>query len=400
MPSQQLRTNREALPGEFDGLRIAFLAGGLGQGGAERQFVYAARALREIGASFKVWALAGEDHWKRALEGMGVEVIDVGASGPFRRLGTLGLAVRRFRPSVVHAVHAFMNPYAALVARACGAASAGSIRSDFFRERASRGRFGRFLATLPGTLIANSRTAIGNASRLGFGPERIRLLPNVIDLDEFDEQARRPSGLTPSPPGMVVAWVGRLVPVKRVDVFVKALARARRDWPSMTGVVIGEGPCRADAENLAETLALGDGLVFAGSRDDVPALLCRSDALVLSSATEGFPNVVLEAMAARLPVVTTAAGDAAWLVREGATGFVVPHEDADAMAERLVRLARSPGLRKSLGAAGRADVEANHEYRTLAPNLRELYRRIPRTRAEAAPAEVAGPPFSRGPFLS
>jgi glycosyltransferase involved in cell wall biosynthesis len=101
----------------------------------------------------------------------------------------------------------------------------------------------------------------------------------------------------------------------------------------------------------------------------VPALLARSAMLVLTSEYEGFPNVILEAMAARLPVITTPAGDAGVVVQHGQTGFVVKPDDTQGMAAVLVQLARSPATRTRLGDAGRKRVEQEYHYESLADRL-------------------------------
>ena len=99
----------------------------------------------------------------------------------------------------------------------------------------------------------------------------------------------------------------------------------------------------------------------------------QADMLVLSSEHEGFPNVVLEAMAARLPVVATPAGDVKRVVSDGETGYVVPSDDVRAMAERMVRLATSATLRRELGNAGRVRVEQSYSFSALGGRLRSVY---------------------------
>jgi glycosyltransferase involved in cell wall biosynthesis len=98
--------------------------------------------------------------------------------------------------------------------------------------------------------------------------------------------------------------------------------------------------------------------------------------LVVSSDHEGFPNVVLEAMAARLPVVTTPAGDAGVVVRDCVTGYVVPFNDTEAMASRMVQLAKSADLRRRFGAGGREQVEQHYSFENLADRILSIYRDI------------------------
>jgi glycosyltransferase involved in cell wall biosynthesis len=100
------------------------------------------------------------------------------------------------------------------------------------------------------------------------------------------------------------------------------------------------------------------------------------DVLLHTSDHEGFPNVLLEAMAARLPVVTTPAGDAGRVVEDGGTGYVVAFDDIGRMAQRVLQLAHSPPLRRRFGEAGRQYAERYYSYSGLARRLLATYRAI------------------------
>jgi glycosyltransferase involved in cell wall biosynthesis len=362
-------------------LRIALLAGTLGQGGAEKQLVFIARALRDAGAALRVYSLTRGEWYERVLDAQGLAPTWVGerASTP-ARLVRLTRAVRAFRPHVVQAGHFFTNLYVAGAAAAAGAASIGSIREDPRYGLAQNGRWGRPLLRAPSALIANSEAARGQAIALGALPSAIHVLPNVLDVREFDAAARAHApdddGRRGDGRPLAVA-VGSLVPVKRFDRFLDALAHARRTVPALTGAIVGDGPERAALEARAGALGLlPHGVRFLGRRADVPALLRAADVLVLTSDTEGFPNVVLEGMAAGLPVITTPAGDAPVAVRDGETGHVVAFDDPDALAARLAELAASPALRATLGGAGRARVEAVYAAEGLAGRLLDIYRHV------------------------
>ena len=212
---------------------------------------------------------------------------------------------------------------------------------------------------------------------LGVSPDSIVVLNNAIDLEDFD--ARSSSGDPAWDPGgpPVALAVGRMQPQKRFDRFLAAMALARRAEPVLRGVIVGDGPEWPDLRRRAQDLGLlPDGVLFPGRRNDVPALLGRADMLVLSSDYEGCPNVVLEAMAVRRPVVTTPAGDAAVVVEDGVSGYVVPFDDVEAMAGAMVRLAESPELRRTLGEAGRRRVEEAYGYDGLAGRLISAYETI------------------------
>jgi len=203
------------------------------------------------------------------------------------------------------------------------------------------------------------------------------IVPNVIDLVDFDAQALavRPIIRRSESPVLVTACT--LANRKRVDRFLAALSLARRSMPQLRGIIIGDGPERSNLEALAgECGLLPDGVQFLGRSQAVPAILRQADIFLLTSQHEGFPNVLLEAMAARLPVVTTPAGDAGRVVEHDATGYVVSFDDIDGMARRLLQLATSPPLRRQLGDAGRARVERSYSYTGLASCLLETYRGI------------------------
>ncbi len=311
--------------------------------------------------------------YEAKLEAAGVPVRHFGRGrSAVGRVASLAAALRRSRPHVVHASHFFCNLYAAAGARVCGALSVGSLRSDLAYELESNPRWGEALLRAPDLLLANSQTARSRAERHGLDPARLAVLPNAIDLPEFD----RCAVAVPRPDAdeVRVLLLGSLLPVKRVDLFLRAVAAARAQDGRVRGYVIGDGPEGPALTRLASELGLADGgAVFLGRRADAPAWLAAGDILVLCSIHEGLPNVVLEAMAARLPVVTTPAGDAPVIVEDGVSGFVVDHGDAAALARRIVLLASDPAMRARFGASGRASVERGYSREALAPGLLSAY---------------------------
>jgi glycosyltransferase involved in cell wall biosynthesis len=209
-------------------------------------------------------------------------------------------------------------------------------------------------------------------------PRRVFLLPNVIDPSENSiAELSLPNTEPVQQDSVKAVFVGRLVPAKRVDRFIEAIGLARQRCPNLRGLIVGDGPERHNWENFAIQKGLCPPiLTFIGQRDDVPNLLIQSAMLVLCSDDEGFPNVILEAMLARLPVITTPAGDSDIIVENEVNGYVVPFSDTCAMAERMVRLAESPELRRLLGEAGRQRVEQHYAYASLAYRLMHIYHKV------------------------
>ena len=364
---------------EPDSLRVALLAGTLGRGGAEKQLAYAACALQDAGVRLEVYALQEGEFYGAVLRDAGLAPVCVGrAANPALRLLTFARALRRFRPHVVQAAQFYVNLYVALASRACGALAIGALRSDVVLDLQATGRWGRLLLRAPSALVANSQAARATAARLGVRATKIHVVPNVIETSAFDRAWRsRPAARRG--PHAVAILVATLVPEKRVDRFLEGLALARRSAPGLQGVVAGAGPERASLEAHAGWLGLlPGGVEFRGACDDIPRLLAEADILVLTSDHEGLPNVILEAMAARLPVVTTPAGDAAVVIEDGVSGYVVPFEPVADLANRLSTLARSPALRRQLGEAGYARVTERYACAGLADRLLAVYRAVAR----------------------
>ena len=365
--------------------RVALIAGGLSQGGAEKQLLYMARALQQRGIDVRCYCLTRGDFYQPAFEQSGIPVIWIGRfQTPLLRLARLIPLLRAFHPQAVQAGHFFTNLYAALGARACGAISIGAIRNDGAFELAENKGWGPWLMRLPTLVVANSRVGARFAQTHGRGPDGVVVIPNVIDLQAFDRVVATTESLRERLHGPIAIAVGRLVPAKRFDRFLESLVLARRSAPSLSGVIVGDGPERRALEAQAAQLGLGnDSLLFLGRRDDVPALLRQADMLVACSDHEGFPNVLLEAMAAGLPSITTPAGDAASVVLPNVTGVVVESDNVQELAGAMVRLAMAPARRAAMSRAARQRVERVYRPDWLAESLVGAYQQA-RARARVS----------------
>lgn len=205
------------------------------------------------------------------------------------------------------------------------------------------------------------------------------------------------SSLGFAPEDVLLICVARFAPQKAHDVLLRAFARAREREPRLALLLVGDDPFgdgRRKAEALASELALGARCVFAGIRRDVPALLAASDVFVMSSLWEGLGLVFLEAMAARLPVVSTRVSAIPEVVLEGQTGLLVPPADAEALSQALLALARDPAERRRMGERGAARVRADFGLSRMVEETLAVYRELPSVRAASSP-ERAG--ADRGP---
>ncbi|GAB4506122.1 MAG: hypothetical protein Kow00123_02600 [Anaerolineales bacterium] len=208
---------------------------------------------------------------------------------------------------------------------------------------------------------------------------------NGVDLAEFQSRPntrariRTELGLPES--AFVVALLGRLVPWKGHEVFLDAMERLAPLHPNLVGCIVGEGWRGHDFEQRLRARVEGGPLkgrvVFAGFRPDVPALLQAADALAHTSVEpEPFGRVIVEAMAARLPIVATAAGAVPEILEDERTGLLVPPGDADRLAQALERLMRDPDLRRRLSAAARQEVEARFTVQQYVAGVQTVYEEL------------------------
>jgi glycosyltransferase involved in cell wall biosynthesis len=164
----------------------------------------------------------------------------------------------------------------------------------------------------------------------------------------------------------VVGTVGRLAEIKRQDLLLRAFAEVRKACPDARLLLVGDGPERAGLEALAAALGVADAVRFAGYQQEPEPYLRLMDVFALTSRSEGMPMSLLEAWAARVPVVASRVGGIPELVEDGRTGLLFDFPDTAGLASHLGRLLADPGLARELADAGRQAVEARFDQRAAA----------------------------------
>jgi glycosyltransferase involved in cell wall biosynthesis len=207
----------------------------------------------------------------------------------------------------------------------------------------------------------------------GVDPDRIVVVRNGLDLEAFDKAARRaPEPPAPEPDG-IVCIANMHHPVKGQTDLLMAMRDVVRARPEAHLVLVGDGLRRPHLERGARQLGIADRCHFVGHRQDGPAILARASIGVSSSYAEGISNAILEAMAARLPVVATAVGGSPEVVREGVNGFLVPPGAPAALARRILDLLANAQLRKRMGVKGRKIVEREFGVAQMRASYDALY---------------------------
>jgi len=331
--------------------RVALVIGQLTRGGAEGQLVQLVRGLDRARFEPIVYCLSAK------TEPLGLEIAASGT--PLRSL--TGAALRRAQRLAVHfeedqidVVHAWLYPANAMATAAHVLRSARPLITSA-RNCKVQGWVSRLANVVAfrssRAIVANSRDVAAYITRTYAAPSRpIRVIYNGIDVERF-----HPNGWHVEA-GPIVT-IGRLVPQKNHDLFLRAAAALSREVPAARFTIVGDGPLRAMLERQASQLGIADRVAFAGERNDVDAIVRAASLFWLTSMWEGMPNVVLEAMASGVPVVATNVGGTRELVREGVDGYVVARGDATAFVRHSRTLLLEAGMRRAFSAAARVRAE-------------------------------------------
>ena len=242
----------------------------------------------------------------------------------------------------------------------------------------------------------------GLASGIGH-PSQYRIVRSGIDPTLYvarggaRERVRKALGAGPQ--DVVVGSIANFKPQKGPLDFVEAARRARSRNPRLRFFIAGDGDLRPAAERAIASAGLGDVVHLLGWRDDVPELLAAMDIFLLTSLFEGLPRVVLQAMAASVPVVATHTGGVAEVILDGQTGRLVPPGDPASAAEAIVALAEDTDTRRRYAASARSLLGEEFDSRRMVNDLEDLYdevlERKPRNLAAATSVSHLGAASSK-----
>ncbi|MCH2589756.1 MAG: glycosyltransferase [Planctomycetales bacterium] len=351
-------------------IRVACCITELEAGGAERMFVELVCRLDRNQWQPTVISLGGEseafaDRLRRAD-------IEVRCLGVTRRwdvsaVGRLAGELKHLAPDVLQTWLFHANVAGCLAARRAGIEPVVTG----IRVAEQRGRWRRwverFCTSRARRHVCVSRD-VAEFSRIqgGLDAGKLVVIPNGVDLDRFAGVEPMDLGGWGIAPGVpVVAWIGRLDPQKDPLAAVEAFDTIANSESECRLVMAGDGPLRGRVESRIEGLGLGERVVVLGRISEVPSLMARSVALLLTSRWEGMPNVVLEAMAAARPVVTRPVHGIGDLVEDGQTGLVVPNDQTALLGEALLALLAKRDVAEAMGQRGRKVVAEQYSLETM-----------------------------------
>lgn len=350
----------------------------MGIGGAEKMVQHMALCLISAGHDAEVWCVKAGGPMYDALSAAGVKTRITGLPAGPAVLAVPGLAkaLSRARPEIVHC-----HGFTASVLGRLAASAAGNIPKVFAHahslpEKLNSLRLARerFLIRKTTALVCCSKAVSEETGRLWGIPEnKRRVLYNAAaDFAPPDSlTAREALGIKAG--SFVILCAASLREQKGHVILLDAAARMKKHGVEFTLLLAGDGQLRKELEHAAIKAGLAGEVRFAGCVKNIQPYYAACDVCVLPSIREGFGLTLVEAMAARKPVVGSTAGGIPEVIENGANGLLFDSGNAEALAAALTKLREQPALRESMGETGRAIYEKRFSTGALQKALLELY---------------------------
>jgi glycosyltransferase involved in cell wall biosynthesis len=367
-------------------MRVAQLMASPFVGGPERQVLGLAEALRpDYDTVFLSFAEGGRSRpFLDEARRRGFEAVELAGNAPrvFRAAGEIALHLRRTGAAVLCCNGYKPDVVGWMAGRRAGVPVVGIAHgwtAATWKVRLNEAIDRRVMRHMDAVVCVSEAQAV-RVRRAGVDPARVHVIRNAIDADAFgrpDPACRRLlEGMFTQAPQHIVAAGGRLSPEKGFDLYVDAAAEVARRDAEAGFVLFGDGPLREALEQRVRRHGLEGRFVLAGFRSDLRHLWPCCDLAVLSSHTEGLPVVVLEALAAGVPVVATAVGGTPEVIEDGRCGRLIPPGDVAALADGIGAALDDTAWRRQAGEFGRRRVREQFSFEGQADRYRELFEQL------------------------
>jgi glycosyltransferase involved in cell wall biosynthesis len=368
-------------------IRVAHVVHGLGAGGAERRLLALLAALDGARFESRIVCLDSLGVLADDARALGVEPVLLQRSGR----ADLSLVVRLshwFRTERIDVVHGWLS-LPSVFARLAGVgarvpvkiAAEGGVRSTTDERRLRiYGLLDRLLAPATDAYIANSHAVGAALTSRGVDKRKVIVIPNGVgDPEPLSDEARvsRRRELGAEEDDELVGMVARLDDrFKDHSTFLRSVAALRAQGRPVRGAIVGDGPARGAILDSIRALGLSDAVVVTGFRRDAARLVAAFDVSVLLSYSEGFSNVILETMAAGVPLVATDIAPNREALRDGVEGLLVPVGDETATTAAIRRMLGDPRFSASSGAAARLRAASEYSLAAQATRTADLYEQL------------------------
>lgn len=369
-------------------LRVLWLIDSLGPGGAEGLMPSLLERLSARGVIPRVCVLrsrlgnpVSDELTKKNIP---VDMVSIKNLRDIRQIAKLFRYIKRLGVDVMHTQLETSDILGGFMSRLLGIPNVSTLHTLSAPSAKKNSRLRKRIRELSLKYFYDAVIAVSEATKqhhvaLGIKSEKIHTLYNGIDLVRFDanrsaSEEKRRLGIHPDE--KVVTTVAVLREAKGLQFMLKALPSVLRKYPRLRYVIAGDGKYRTALENLAASLHVEDHVVFLGYTEDVPRVLAASDLFVFPTLNDALPTVLLEAMAAGVPIVASGIGGVPEIIQHGRNGFLIPPMEPALLAEACIYLLSNPRLSDEFRANARRDVFEKFNIDKQADSLINLYRQI------------------------
>jgi sugar transferase (PEP-CTERM/EpsH1 system associated) len=360
----------------------------LHMGGMENGLINLVNHLPEDKFSHLIVCIEDASDFRHRIQRQNVEIIALRRSrmGVWRLRWQLWRLCRQYKPAIVHSrnlsgLDALLPARLARV-KYCIHSEHGRDMDDLAGNNTKRIWLRKLHKPFINQYIAVSKDLQNYLTqKVGAKPQQVQQLYNGVDSNRFVPTINKPIHLLPEAwrqqDTIIIGTVGRLQPVKNQAILLHTFASIIKHYPETASylrlAIIGDGPLWHELQELAETLGLTSKVWLPGKADNIPALLQTFDMFVLPSLMEGISNTILEAMATGLPVLASAVGGNAELIRDGYNGRLFQPNDQQTLFELLTTYVFNAELRKRHGRQARQLVEAEFSLTTMLAKYQQIY---------------------------
>lgn len=366
-------------------IKILFVIGQLDIGGAEQQLLYLAENLDKKKYQVKICCLSkylGILSQKQ-LDDLDIVVIPQIMKPDLTRPYKLLRIVKQYQPDLIHSYLFVANTWARIIGTMCRVPVIISERNSMSKEPILFRFTNIFLRFLGSFLIVNSHDGAKRIiSRKQFNPDKIKVIHNGIPIDKYSYQHKSENlEILKNQFGIqdyekTIGIIGRLTYQKNHELLIRSFLKIRQLIPKIKILCIGDGPRREALKIFAKELGLEDSIIFTGRRDDIPACLAIIDALALTSRWEGCPNVILEAMAAKVPVIATNVGGLSEIITDGETGFLIEPDNEDQLSKRILSIINYPQQAEVIIQNAFLEVKNNFSLEKMVSETEKIYSKL------------------------
>lgn len=362
-------------------IRLALVITELDVGGAEKCLAHLATRIDKarfapVVYSLKARPAAGKDSLVEQLKASNIPTHFLGLRSSWQSLTAVRTLTKMLREQRPHVVQNFLFHANVVGTLAAAKAHAPHIAMGMrvADPRPWRVRLERALSGKVGRVVCVSQSVADFCESRGFSAEKLAVIANGVDVERFKSALPMELQKLGVPAGRrVLVFVGRLDEQKGLVEFFELLPSLLNQLPQHDLLLVGEGPLRAPLGHQAQRLGIDSRVHFAGWQSDIPAILAASEMLVLPSKWEGMPNVVLEAMAAGMPIAATRAEGVVEVLGDLAEEQTALSDDLSKLTQIILQMSQNSQLSEKLGLANQSRVSRPFSLEAMVSRYEALY---------------------------